>query len=151
MTFGIKGQVMPYAEFAVLDGAWNPRWVGESLADFELMPPKELFNYVVDFGTGFKKNENQKIPSAPQAPSPPTADRVLSNDDKGAAPAAASPATPNKIHVLGANDQFKQDGMPEPHSVVALGLFTVLESMNVPATNNAYSEEAKDTYRDRWV
>ena len=67
LTFGIKGSVNPYAELSLLDGVWNPSWKGESLADFEIMPPKELFNFQLDLGGDMKKQE-PKIPEAPGAP-----------------------------------------------------------------------------------
>lgn len=67
LTFGIKGAVKPYAELSLLDGVWNPSWTGESLADFEIMPPKELFNFQLDLNGDMKKQE-PKIPEAPGAP-----------------------------------------------------------------------------------
>lgn len=76
LTFGIKGAVKPYAEAAVLDGAWNPSWTGDSLADFEILPPKELFNFTLDLGGDMAPKEPQ-IPTSPQAPAAPTAARQL--------------------------------------------------------------------------
>lgn len=67
LTFGIKGAVKPYAELSLLDGVWNPSWTGESLADFEIMPPKELFNFQLDLNGDMKKQE-PKIPQTPGAP-----------------------------------------------------------------------------------
>ena len=67
LTFGIKGSVNPYAELSLLDGVWNPSWKGDSLADFEIMPPKELFNFQLDLNGDMKK-QDPKIPEAPAAP-----------------------------------------------------------------------------------
>jgi hypothetical protein len=70
LTFGIRGAVKPYAEAAVLDGAWNPSWTGDSLADFEILPPKELFNFTLDLAGDMKPKEPQ-IPTSPQPVSAP--------------------------------------------------------------------------------
>lgn len=67
LTFGIKGSVKPYAELSLLDGVWNPSWTGDSLADFEIMPPKELFNFQLDLNGDMKKQDPQ-IPDSPGAP-----------------------------------------------------------------------------------
>jgi hypothetical protein len=68
LQFGIKGAVKPYAELSVLDGAWNPSWEGDNLTEFEIMPPKELFNFTLDFGGDMKK-QDPKIPDQPGPPS----------------------------------------------------------------------------------
>ncbi|HRC56962.1 MAG TPA: hypothetical protein PKU97_13610, partial [Kofleriaceae bacterium] len=57
LTFGIRGSVVPYAELSLLDGVWNPSWTGDSLADFEIMPPKELFNFQLDLGGDLSQQE----------------------------------------------------------------------------------------------
>jgi hypothetical protein len=79
LTFGIKGAVKPYAEAAVLDGAWNPSWTGDSLADFEILPPKELFNFTLDLAGDMKPKE-PAIPTTPQAPTTPTAAKQVAQD-----------------------------------------------------------------------
>jgi hypothetical protein len=68
LTFGITGSVVPYAELSLLDGVWNPSWTGEALTEFEIMPPKELFNFQLDLG-GDLTQQDPVIPDAPQAPS----------------------------------------------------------------------------------
>jgi Domain of unknown function (DUF4157) len=67
LTFGIKGSVKPYANISLLDGVWDKEWKGDSLADFEIMPPKELFNFQLNLGGDLKKQEPQ-IPEKPSAP-----------------------------------------------------------------------------------
>jgi Domain of unknown function (DUF4157) len=67
LTFGIKGSVNPYANISLLDGVWEKEWKGDSLADFEIMPPKELFNFQLNLGGDLKKQDPQ-IPDAPGAP-----------------------------------------------------------------------------------
>lgn len=69
LTFGITGSVAPYAELSLLDGVWNPTWEGESLAEFEILPPTELFNFQLDLGGDLSQQE----PEIPDAPGPPTA------------------------------------------------------------------------------
>jgi Domain of unknown function (DUF4157) len=68
LTFGIRGSVVPYAELSLLDGVWNPSWTGEALTEFEIMPPRELFNFQLDLGGDLSPQE-PTIPDAPQAPS----------------------------------------------------------------------------------
>jgi hypothetical protein len=79
LTFGIKGAVQPYAEAAVLDGMWNPNWTGDALTEFEILPPKELFNFTLDLAGDMKPKEPQ-IPTSPQAPTAPSAARQLPQD-----------------------------------------------------------------------
>lgn len=67
LTFGIKGSVNPYANVSLLDGVWDKEWKGESLADFEIMPPKELFNFQLNLNNDMKKQDPQ-IPDSPGAP-----------------------------------------------------------------------------------
>jgi hypothetical protein len=59
LTFGIKGSVNPYANVSLLDGVWEKEWKGDSLADFEIMPPKELFNFQLNLGGDLKKQDPQ--------------------------------------------------------------------------------------------
>jgi hypothetical protein len=61
-------------------------------------------------------------------------------------------ATQYKIHILGVDIDFYDEGMiTNPASVVGVGLFEALESMGIPSTNDAYDADARDSYRDRWV
>jgi hypothetical protein len=76
LTFGIKGAIKPYAEASVLDGAWDAHWAGDALSNFEILPPKELFNFTLDLGGDLSKKEPQ-IPTSPQAPAAPTAAKQL--------------------------------------------------------------------------
>lgn len=100
LTFGIKGAVKPYAEAAVLDGAWNPNWTGDALSNFEILPPKELFSFTLDLAGDMKKKEPQ-LPTSPQAPTPPTASRQIAQQapqatergDSGPGREATPPAT----------------------------------------------------------
>ena len=74
--FGIKGSVKPYAEFALLNNLWNPKWEGEALAEFEILKPTELFNFTVDLNS----KEKQEDPALPgknetKAPTEPEGDQ----------------------------------------------------------------------------
>jgi len=85
-NFGITGSVKPYAEFSVLNDMWNPKWEGEALAAFEILKPKELFNFTVDLAGDSKKDEAPALPeqnSAKEAGTP--------TGDKTATAKAAAP------------------------------------------------------------
>jgi hypothetical protein len=72
LTFGIKAAIKPYAEFSVLDGAWEPNWEGEALAEFPIMAERELFTYFLDFGTGLEPQQGEpKLPSGEKGKAPP--------------------------------------------------------------------------------
>ncbi|MBK9035441.1 MAG: DUF4157 domain-containing protein [Myxococcales bacterium] len=81
--FGIKGSVKPYAEFSVLNDAWNPKWEGAALAEFEILKPKELFNFTVDLASD-KKQEDPELPgqNAAKAPSAPVGDKTAKAEPK---------------------------------------------------------------------
>ncbi len=89
--FGITGSLKPYAEFSVLNDMWNPTWEGEALASFEILKPKELFNFTVDFaGDNKDLKDGPKLPEENQAQAPrePTGDKTAKADpaaptDKG--------------------------------------------------------------------
>lgn len=83
LTFGVRGSIRPYAEFSVLNGAYEPKWEGDSLADFVILPERELFTYVIDFGESLETEENPKIPTSPEAPKKPAADRQIGTDKGG--------------------------------------------------------------------
>jgi Domain of unknown function (DUF4157) len=94
LTFGIDAAVRPYAEFVVLDGAWKPRWDGEPLASFVLLPERELFTYVIDFGEPLPESPvTPKLPpeGKPQSPAPVRADRRIEKDKQPAAQDTALP------------------------------------------------------------
>ncbi len=92
LTFGIKGAVKPYAELSLLDGVWNPSWTGESLADFEIMPPKELFNFQLDLNGDMKKQE----PTIPEAPGAPKAGSGKQLKQEEAKPSQSGTATADR-------------------------------------------------------
>jgi hypothetical protein len=71
LTFGIKGQIKPYAELSVLNGTWEPNWEGDSLYDFVILEERELFTYFIDFGAPLTKEENPSIPGGQKAKAPP--------------------------------------------------------------------------------
>ncbi len=83
MSFGVKGAVKPYAEFSVLDGAFDKKWEGDEIADFELLPERELLNYTVDFGGDLTTDTAPPIPTKPKAPQKPEADKVLKQTKAG--------------------------------------------------------------------
>jgi hypothetical protein len=63
----------------VLDGAWNPSWTGDSLANFEILPPKELFNFTLDLAGDMSKKE-PALPASPQAPAAPTGAKQIAQE-----------------------------------------------------------------------
>lgn len=67
--FGIKGSVKPYAEFALLNNLWNPKWEGEALAEFEILKPTELFNFTVDLNSK-EKQEDPALPGKNETKTP---------------------------------------------------------------------------------
>lgn len=81
-SFGIKGSVTPYAEFAVLDGLWNPTWEGEALTEFEILKPKELFNFEVDLAGDMTKQEAPPLPeeNAAKEATKPTGTRTFEGE-----------------------------------------------------------------------
>lgn len=84
MTFGIKAEVKPYAELVLLDGVWQTGWTGDSLKSFEILPPKELFNFTLDFGKPPVKQEPQlPAENAATEPQPPQAAKQI-KEKKGA-------------------------------------------------------------------
>ncbi|HVV82005.1 MAG TPA: DUF4157 domain-containing protein [Kofleriaceae bacterium] len=94
LTFGIKGQIKPYAELSVLNGAYEPTWEGDSLYDFTILEERELFTYFVDFGAPLAKETNPSLPGGDSAkPPPPRASDEKQRfgskpeGDKGAEPA----------------------------------------------------------------
>jgi hypothetical protein len=93
LTFEVKGSVVPYAEFSVLDGAIQHDWQGDSLADFEILPKRELFNYVIDF------NALGEEPAAPELPTTlqePTAAAAGTTWEQDAGTATQTPVAANR-------------------------------------------------------
>jgi hypothetical protein len=75
LSFGIKASIKPYAELSVLDGAWEPSWEGDALAEFPIMEERELFTYYLDFGAGLEKQEGEpELPSGEHGKAPPKKD-----------------------------------------------------------------------------
>jgi hypothetical protein len=72
LTFGIKAALVPYAEFSVLDGLYEPTWEGDALKEFVIMEERELFTHYVDFGQSLEKKEGDpELPSGEQGKPPP--------------------------------------------------------------------------------
>src|SRR5690606_8937360 len=67
MTFKIDGAINPWAEFAVLDGAFSlpdtPPWRGAPLTSFVLLPERELFTFEIDFGKPVETQNDAKLPT----------------------------------------------------------------------------------------
>src|SRR5262249_54062516 len=139
MTFGITGSVKPYAEFAVLDGLWNPTWEGDALASFEILKPKELFNFVVDLGGDMTKKDTPALPeqNAAKEPTKPAADKVLPQTN--AAPAEKSGPSPNK-EAKGPTSPVAESGDEGPFSLSALK--PLLERLPGAATVKRILEKA---------
>lgn len=51
LLFGVSGSVTPYAEFVVLDGAYQHTWQGDALTNFTILKERPIFTYMVDFGS----------------------------------------------------------------------------------------------------
>jgi len=87
MTFGIHASLLPYAEFDVLSGLWNPKWEGTPIAEFDILPKKELFKLHVDLGDDMtKKTDAPETPGQNAAPEASGA----ANDEKFAQKDAAA-------------------------------------------------------------
>jgi hypothetical protein len=62
LTFGITGAVVPYAEFSVLKDTYNPKWKGEPLKEFTILPPRDLLNISLDLGGDLSKPGKVQLP-----------------------------------------------------------------------------------------
>jgi hypothetical protein len=93
MTFGITGSVAPYAQLSVLDGMFSPSWEGDALGTFEILPPRELFNFTIDFA-GDMTAQTPALPETNQAPAPsaPTAGMVLPEEHGAETQTSGPPA-----------------------------------------------------------
>jgi Domain of unknown function (DUF4157) len=102
LLFGIKGAVRPFAEFVVLDGLYQAVWQGDELANFVLLPERELFNFQVDFNKPLKKQTNPALPASLQPPK-----KASAAEPKRPGNAAPPPPKANKDQPLpkNANDQ----------------------------------------------
>ncbi|WP_437779047.1 eCIS core domain-containing protein [Sorangium sp. So ce1097] len=92
MAFGITADLIPDAEFVVLDGVYRKKWEGDSLASFELLKPRDLFTFQVNFGKSLEEEKAPKLPSG--SAEPPTSDAKetkRSEIAKGEAKAADAP------------------------------------------------------------
>jgi hypothetical protein len=92
VSFGVNAALRPYAELVVLDGVWDEDWQGEPLAEFEILPERELFNFTLDLGGDLTESEAPAIPEQAQAPAESTAARVLEPSEDKAAAAQTTPA-----------------------------------------------------------
>lgn len=116
-SFGIKGSVTPYAEFAVLDGLWNPTWEGEALAEFEILKPKELFNFEIDLAGDMTTQEPPPLPeenSAKEA-TKPTGTKTF--EDEKSAPTEHGADAPKDPKTATSPPEGGEDG---PFSLTAL-------------------------------
>ena len=70
MNFGIKAELVPFAEFSVLWGLWEPSWSPSTpIAAFDILPKKELFKLHVDLGDDMTtKKDPPPLPAENQAP-----------------------------------------------------------------------------------
>lgn len=119
--FGITGSLKPYAEFSVLNDMWNPTWEGEALASFEILKPKELFNFTVDFaGDNKDLKDGPQLPeeNSAKAPSEPTGDRTAkaepgTAEDKGGGANKEQAAKEGEVAENGDSGPFSLDGLLE--------------------------------------
>lgn len=117
--FGITGSLKPYAEFSVLNDMWNPKWEGEALASFEILKPKELFNFTVDLAGGKEANkEGPKLPeaNAAKAPSAPAGDKAQTAtpgaaEERGGAANKAQPPKQGEVAENGDQGPFSLDSL----------------------------------------
>ncbi len=138
MTFGITGSVTPYAELSVLDGMFNPSWEGDALTSFEILPPKEIFNFTIDLA-GDMSTQTPELPESNAAGEPraPEATRVL--PEEHAAPAEQSgPAA--SAQAEGPTAPVAETGDEGPFSLAALA--PLLEALPGAATVKGILEKA---------
>lgn len=120
-SFGIMGYVKPYAEFAVFDDLWNPTWEGGELTSFEILKPKELFNFEVDLAGDMTKREAPALPEenaardAPKSASAPTGTRTF--PEEKAAPTEHGAEAPKNPKT---ETEPKEGGDEGPFSLNAL-------------------------------
>jgi hypothetical protein len=108
LTFGITGAVLPYAEFSVLKDAYNPKWKGEPLTAFTILPPRDLLNISIDLGGDLSKAKAPELPAKDAATEAkePEGDRVYKSEpaseekkkavEEKPAPTEKPPADPGK-------------------------------------------------------
>ena len=117
--FGITGSLKPYAEFSVLNDMWNPSWTGEALASFEILKPKELFNFTVDFaGDNKDLKDGPQLPEENQAQAPrePTGDKTAkpeqgTPEDKGGDANKSQPAKSGEVAEGGDQGPFSLESL----------------------------------------
>jgi hypothetical protein len=96
MTFGITADLIPDAILEVLGGIYTAKWEPKDpIASFTLLPERELFTYVVNFGDELEEEKNPKLPNESKAPpdtsakeertSKPGTETKEANTDKGTA------------------------------------------------------------------
>ena len=115
--FGIKGSVKPYAEFSVLNDAWNPKWEGEALAEFEILKPQELFNFTVDLNSE-KKQEDPELPgqNAAKSPTAPQGDKTQKAEpaaatERGGGASSSQPAKQGEVAESGDEGPFSLNAL----------------------------------------
>lgn len=84
LNFGIDAAVEARARANVLLGAWKPEWT-KPLTSFQIMAPRELFNWTLDLGEPIKKHD-PVLPGA-EAPAPPA------TTPKGTRPMTSTPTS----------------------------------------------------------
>jgi hypothetical protein len=117
--FGISGSLKPYAEFSVLNDMWNPTWDGAPFAPFDILKPKELFNFTIDLaGDKDKNKDGPKLPGENDAkePTEPTGDRTqkatpAGPQDKGGDANKGQPAKQGEVAESGDQGPFSLDGL----------------------------------------
>ena len=85
LTFGVTGSVNPYAEFVVLDGAYEYKWTGADLTSFVLLKERPIFTHVINFGEPLTTETSPKIPSGKDAPATPKTAKPLTGGPQGSA------------------------------------------------------------------
>jgi hypothetical protein len=83
LMFGVTAAIQPYADFSILDGAYNPKWKGEPLATFEILKERPIFTYVVNFGEPLTTETNPKIPIGKDGPPKPSTARSITGGPTG--------------------------------------------------------------------
>jgi hypothetical protein len=138
MTFGITGSVTPYAELSVLDGMFNPSWEGDALTSFEILPPKEIFNFTIDLA-GDMSTQEPELPEENQAgePTAPTASTVLP-EEHGTETEQSGPAA--SAETEGPTAPVAETGDEGPFSLAALA--PLLEALPGAATVKGILEKA---------
>jgi hypothetical protein len=98
---------------------WNPTWNGDPLTSFEILKPRELFNFTVDLAGDKDKNQDgPKLPAenAAKEPAAPTGDKTQTAapgtpQERGDDANKGQPAKQGEVAESGDQGPFSLDGL----------------------------------------